>query len=454
MRNVRKLEDIPEENLTAKQRWELAHKRKRSAQKKRWERANREKRLFQRTDWWHRKRTHKLELQREYYRKRHQGLYVENLTSERVKLFGIDLKKKSFWVPPFRQKKIKLDILLNILGLVKSLDKMDRLVELKKKTWQREEARKNARRAYDLLWILNNDVKIHFDGAYQKEATEVRKIYRAQQRHRIYGKGNWNDVNLDLLLKDPTKFAPTYGQKSTPSKRFNDGIIICRDSIEVLKRIPEGCIDLCFVSPPYYRFKRKYDMMSDDYKSPEEYYSKLDPFWIECKEVLKPGGYLIVNIQPTWTESEPTHHVFTTRLRELGFVWENEVVWDKREWSMQDGGKLYSTYEFVEIYRNGGRRMGFPSDLADEERKAWGKSIWFIPPDGQGAKYEHDATFPEELAWRVIKLYSNPGNCVMDFFNGTGTTCVAARLAGRRFFGIEFAKKHCQQAIKRLNGKI
>ena len=65
-------------------------------------------------------------------------------------------------------------------------------------------------------------------------------------------------------------------------------------------------------------------------------------------------------------------------------------------------------------------------------------------------KFEHPAIFPEELADRVLKLFSFRGDVILDPFAGTGTTCVSALKNGRRFLGIDISPEYCQTAEDRL----
>ena len=63
----------------------------------------------------------------------------------------------------------------------------------------------------------------------------------------------------------------------------------------------------------------------------------------------------------------------------------------------------------------------------------------------------HPAMFPEELARRVIKLFSYKGDIVLDPFNGVGTTCAVAKKLERGYLGIDIASDYCKKASKRLD---
>ena len=64
--------------------------------------------------------------------------------------------------------------------------------------------------------------------------------------------------------------------------------------------------------------------------------------------------------------------------------------------------------------------------------------------------YGHPAMFPEALAKDHIYSWSNEGDLVLDPFCGSGTTCVAAKLLGRNYIGIEISEEYCRIAEVRL----
>ena len=69
-------------------------------------------------------------------------------------------------------------------------------------------------------------------------------------------------------------------------------------------------------------------------------------------------------------------------------------------------------------------------------------------------EYNHPAMFPEELALRVIKLFSFAGDVVLDPFNGVGTTTAVAQKVNRRFVGIDISQEYCNIAKKRLAARL
>jgi DNA modification methylase len=74
--------------------------------------------------------------------------------------------------------------------------------------------------------------------------------------------------------------------------------------------------------------------------------------------------------------------------------------------------------------------------------------------DVQPWEYTGNVAHPTEKAISVIKplveTFSPPGGLVLDPFSGSGSTAVAAALAGRLYLGIELEEQYCQLARRRL----
>jgi len=100
--------------------------------------------------------------------------------------------------------------------------------------------------------------------------------------------------------------------------------IICGDSEEVLKGLPDNCIDLIFTSPPY-NFGLEYDAQKDGYFW-DDYFDKLFKIFDECNRFRKDGGRIIVNIQPLFSDYNPTHHIISNVFMERKLSWKGEVI--------------------------------------------------------------------------------------------------------------------------------
>lgn len=79
-------------------------------------------------------------------------------------------------------------------------------------------------------------------------------------------------------------------------------------------------------------------------------------------------------------------------------------------------------------------------------------TIWNYPQCGDGSKlkHKHPATFPNLLPYDLIECFCPVDGIVLDPFNGSGTTCVAAKSLGRKYIGIDCSQEYCMIAEQRL----
>lgn len=241
--------------------------------------------------------------------------------------------------------------------------------------------------------------------------------------------------------------------------------IICGDSEDVLKELPDNCVDLVFTSPPY-NFGLGYQESgaSGDAADWESYFGKLFTVFDECIRVLKYGGRIVVNVQPLFSDYIPSHHIISNYFMDKRLIWKGEVLWEKNNynckytawgsWKSPSSPYLKYTWEFLEIFCKGNLKKSGNSADADidaESFKQWVMAKWSIAPERRMREFDHPAMFPEELARRVMLLFSFRGDTVLDPFNGVGTTSVAARRNGRHFLGIDIAPEYCAAAESRLS---
>jgi len=147
-------------------------------------------------------------------------------------------------------------------------------------------------------------------------------------------------------------------------------------------------------------------------------------------------------------------HKYQAFLKKHGVFLEDKIVWVKDQTPhTKDMSKafsadtVHSTYrhikrhDFVYIFRKKGERVApseeasLASTLTKEEWSRYSPSVWTIPAVWKSEG--HPTIFPEELARRVIKMYSFVGETVLDPFLGSGTTIKVARELGREGIGYE-----------------
>ena len=205
----------------------------------------------------------------------------------------------------------------------------------------------------------------------------------------------------------------------------------------------------------------------------------LDGVWAELKRVLVDGGIACVNVgDATRTladrfEVYPNHVRITRAFRELGFDLLPDILWRKPANSaakfMGSGmvpPNAYPTleHEHVLVFRKGGPRSFEPrserryqSAYFWEERNRWFSDLWTdvrgtAQPLESDDLRERSGAFPFALPYRLINMFSAYGDRVLDPFWGTGTTTLAAMVAGRSSVGYELDDRFVEAFSDRLEG--
>lgn len=246
---------------------------------------------------------------------------------------------------------------------------------------------------------------------------------------------------------------------SLPKKVENK--IICGDSLKILKKLPDNCIDLIFTSPPY-NFGMGYDTFEDKVDW-DKYFGLLFGIFKECVRVLKYEGRIVVNIQPFFSDYIPSHHIISNFFLNEGLIWKGEILWEKNNynckytawgsWKSPSSPYLKYTWEFLEIFVKGSLSKKGEKDNIDikgDEFKEWVLAKWSIAPEHNMTKFDHPAMFPEALVARALKLFSYKNDIILDPFNGVGTTTFVASRLERKYIGIDISEKYCQTAKDRL----
>jgi hypothetical protein len=152
----------------------------------------------------------------------------------------------------------------------------------------------------------------------------------------------------------------------------------------------------------------------------------------------------------------PNAAEMTSRLCAHGFEPLPDILWRKPANSaakFMGSGTLptnaYPTleHEHLLVFRNGGKRSFPPKDGARyesayfwEERNEWFSDLWELTGERQaleGAARDRSGAFPFAVPYRLVNMFSVYGDTVLDPFWGTGTTSLAALVAGRNSVGYE-----------------
>ena len=247
------------------------------------------------------------------------------------------------------------------------------------------------------------------------------------------------------------------------TEHFGDATLILGDCLEVMATLAAGSIDLVLTDPPYGTTACKWDAVIP-----------LGPMWAGLQRVSKKSAAIVM------TASQP----FTSALVMSNPEWfRHEWVWLKNRGSnfantvrepmkehevvlvFSRGGWTYNK-QMQERTGSGGERVKTPIADGDYPREGYREfagrggamrpkmripSSWQKFNTASGAeKTAHPTQKPVALMEYMIRTYTNPGETVLDFTMGSGTTGVAALNLGRKFIGIEIEPKYFDIACRRI----
>lgn len=262
--------------------------------------------------------------------------------------------------------------------------------------------------------------------------------------------------------------------------------IICGDALKELKNIESESIALAVTSPPYwnlidYSVEGQYGQCRYD-----EYLEQMLDVFAETQRVLRPNGKIaiVTPIVPLSKSVDDSTH--TRKLVNVSNDIECQLLKsDKTKllhrfslyiWQKQTTKKMFGSYpyppniyedntiEFINIFVKDGKppkvskEIKERSKITQEEWLNLSMQVWpLMPVDVQRTK-GHPAPFPVEIPRRLIAMYTFKaapelgfeGDIVLDMFNGSGSTCVAAVQMGRRYIGIDINIDYCKMAERRI----
>jgi len=230
-----------------------------------------------------------------------------------------------------------------------------------------------------------------------------------------------------------------------------------------MHEIPDETIHLVVTSPPYFNAPFDY---KDLFKSYGQYLGVLRKVAKELFRVLAKGRIVALNIDDMLVKGikYPIVADATKIFQEAGFTYRDRIIWKKPEGylriSRRSGVLLQNPYpmyfypdnllESILIFQKGKfDYKSIPKEIREKSKidikefsdKKWFMTIWEMNNVLPGSQLEKDiAAFPDELPYRIIKLFSYIGETILDPFVGSGTTMKVARQLGRNSIGIEIKK--------------
>jgi site-specific DNA-methyltransferase (adenine-specific) len=330
---------------------------------------------------------------------------------------------------------------------------------------------------YDAFGTMASDVWKDFavppDNPLTEELVQrVRDLFSIKENRNmlVVEVDNSNDIskNMRATLENSLAFPEVVStSESTPEIRSSN-MLIRGDALDVLPKIEDNSVDFVFVDPPY-NLKKKYSGYRDDLDI-EDYFKWCDTWLDQLCRVLKPGGSLVVLNIPLWS----IRHFLYLQQR-LDF--RNWIVWDAlglpvrrilpahytllwyskgREPKTLNLGKTTRSNELENVLHLIDGYCIRESCL--KKRKALGQQLqrpltdlW---TDIHRVKHnvrrrEHPTQLPDRLLKRLVSLLANPGDLVLDCFNGSGTTTLVADVLKRRYIGVELVQDYHELALSR-----
>jgi site-specific DNA-methyltransferase (adenine-specific) len=252
----------------------------------------------------------------------------------------------------------------------------------------------------------------------------------------------------------------------SPGPLDSRDVIYCK-SCESMLEVSDDSIDLIISGPPYWDYI-DYEQCAEEGRkvgtwsggtSYELFLALMERWYAECYRVLRPGRYCIVNLGTVPRDGQvvPLPFDAVPLMRSLGWMFQYDIVWHKVSGGRQNARVtvrhpypgLYRPNERTEhllvfrknpnvaFYKRGADRTQGSFPINDFFKREIANNVWHIQPALHDPITNHPCPFPPEIPLRLIRLFSMPGETVLDPFMGVGTTARAAKMLSRHFVGYE-----------------
>lgn len=230
--------------------------------------------------------------------------------------------------------------------------------------------------------------------------------------------------------------------------------IILGDSLDVMRRLPTGSIDLIVTSPPYNLKNSSGNGMKDGRGGKWENASLMHgyqehsdnmPYDEYCRwqrkclrqmlRLIPEDGAIFYNHK--WRVQRGLLQDRTEIVKD--FPVRQIIIWKRKGGINFNAGYFLPTYEVIYVIAKPGFKLAQGANKAGD--------VWEIM---QEMNNPHPAPFPVELIDRIIS--STDAKLILDPFAGSGTTGVAAVNNGRDYVLIDNSEKYCEMAKMRLEG--
>ncbi len=243
---------------------------------------------------------------------------------------------------------------------------------------------------------------------------------------------------------------------------MNLNVILHGDCLEILCTIPDNSVDMTFADPPF-NLNKKYNSYSDR-RSLDAYLFWCKQWLTEMVRITKPTGSIFIHNIPKWLT------YYASFLNEIA-DFKHWISWDAMSTPL--GKTLMPTHYGILFYAKDRKLNKFYEVRHPHKRcrkcnvllKDYGGKKAGLHPFGplvsdvwtdlhriKHAKNrdKHPCQLPETILERLILMTTDEGDIILDPFNGTGTTVIAAKRLGRKYIGIELDKQYVNIAEEKL----
>lgn len=268
------------------------------------------------------------------------------------------------------------------------------------------------------------------------------------------------------------------------------GKVINGSCIDVMSKMPINSIDLIVTSPPY-GVGINYDVHDDDMVF-EEYLNFTKTWLTEAYQLLKDDGRIAINIPYEINRQDKGGRIFFVSevyqiMKRVGFKFfgivdleedsphrSKTTAWGS--WMSPSSPYIYNPKECVilaykhkhiKTVKGEPQWKGVPTEIEQEDGTIKKKVVYedmdkkeFMELVFGQWNYFADtksltkATFSMDIPTRAIKILSYKNDIVLDPFNGSGTSCVAAEILDRRWIGIELSPNYAEISRKRIQAFV
>lgn len=258
------------------------------------------------------------------------------------------------------------------------------------------------------------------------------------------------------------------------------------DSAVVLPGIPDNSVDLSIMSPPFGSLYTYSDTERDlgNCRDEEEFFEHFGFITEQLLRVTRPGRLACIHVQQL-VRSKANYGVISMHdfrgdvirhFQSKSWVYHGEAAIDKNPQSQairtkskqllfvqlrKDASWMRPALaDYVLLFRKPGENaVPVKPDITNEDWILWAHPVWYdvrethtlnVAIARDDADERHLCPLQLDTIERCVRLWSNPGETVLDPFNGVGSTGVVALQHGRRYLGVELNPRYASVAARNL----